>query len=93
MCSQHEREERRREEERKQEEEVHAEGDRAWPEEQNGYTSRLRLFFRRWTYSYMSRVLDKGSRQMLPDGTHLSEDDLYLVPPAMESKFLSSEFR
>jgi hypothetical protein len=65
----------------------------AWPEEPNDHTSRLALIYQRWTYSYMSRVLSKGSRQMRPDGTYLSEDDLYVVPPYMHAKVLVSKFR
>lgn len=67
--------------------------DRAWPEEPNANTSWLALMSKRWTYSYMRRVLDKGSRQMLPDGSHLSEHDLYAVPDSMKSAFLIAKFR
>lgn len=67
--------------------------DRAWPEEPNANTSWLALICKRWTYAYMRRVLDKGSRQMLPDGSHLSEQDLYVVPDSMKSAFLIAKFR
>lgn len=67
--------------------------DRTWPEEPNDHTSRLASIYLRWTYSYMNRILSKGSRQMLPDGTHISEDDLYVVPGSMQASFLVSKFR
>lgn len=64
-----------------------------WPEEKNDHTSWPTLIWRRWTYCYMNRVLDKGSKQMLADGTHLSEKDLYKAPHTMEAAYLLSKFR
>mmetsp|Transcript_7157 Transcript_7157/g.10475 ORF Transcript_7157/g.10475 Transcript_7157/m.10475 type:complete len:1354 (-) Transcript_7157:106-4167(-) len=64
-----------------------------WPEDRNGQIAWLRQVWSRWTYSYMNIVLDKGSRQMLPNGTHLAQDDLFAAPPAMEATRLASLFR
>lgn len=64
-----------------------------WPEEKDDHTSWLALSFKRWTYSYMNRVLDKGARQTLEDGTHLCPDDLYGVPSTIESEHLVERFR
>ena len=40
----------------------------------------------------MNRVLSKGSKQTLKDGTHLSKDDLFPVPSSMKSEQLASAF-
>jgi len=64
-----------------------------WPEERNPNTSYLKLLYKKWTYSYMSPIISKGSRQTLEDGSHLSESDLFPVPRTMESKYLSKKFR
>jgi len=82
MCSSHDEEVDRPQED-----------DREWPEEKNDHVSWPALIRRRWTYCYMNRVLNKGSRQMLVDGTHLSEEDLYKAPHTMEAAFLLSKFR
>lgn len=66
---------------------------REWPEQKTDDVSWPTLIRRRWTYCYMNRVLNKGSRQMLPDGTHLSESDLYKAPHDMEAAYLLSKFR
>ena len=67
--------------------------DREWPEEKSDYTSWLTIIRRRWTYCYMNRILQKGSRQMLADGTHLSDDDLYKAPHTCEAAYLLNKFR
>lgn len=66
---------------------------REWPEQKLEGVSWPTVIRRRWTYSYMNRILRKGSRQMLADGTHLSENDLYKAPHDMEASFLLSKFR
>ena len=40
----------------------------------------------------MNTVLAKGNRQTLHDGTHLEQEDLFGVPPSMESKLLADRF-
>ena len=62
-----------------------------WPEE-NDSLSFLVQTWQRWTYGYMNPLLQKGSRQTLNDGTHISTDDLFRVPASMESAFLSDKF-
>jgi hypothetical protein len=63
-----------------------------WPEEANDTTPWYILMYRRWTFSYMNQILDQGSRQKRPDGTHLAMEDLYPVPPSMKSKLLTRQF-
>jgi hypothetical protein len=41
----------------------------------------------------MNRVLTKGSKQMLADGTHLSDKDLYKAPHSMKASYLLNKFR
>jgi hypothetical protein len=67
--------------------------DRSWPEERREGDTWLGLVCRRWTYSYMNKLLDKGSKQTLDDGTNLCPDDLYRVPHTLESDYLVSKFR
>ena len=62
-----------------------------WPEEDDSL-SFLAQTWQRWTYGYMNPLLQKGSRQTLDDGTHISSDDLFRVPASMESAFLSNKF-
>jgi hypothetical protein len=64
----------------------------AWPDDSNSQFSRLRRAYQRWTYAYMSHVLDAGAKQTLDDGTHLTKNDLFAVPPSMESETLSALF-
>jgi len=65
---------------------------REWPED----SVRSKCFpvrvYQRWTYSYMSAILRKGSRQTFDDGTHLVQDDLFSVPHTMESRTLAEKF-
>lgn len=64
-----------------------------WPEVRNLEQSRWRQMWSIWTYSYMNELLSKGRRQMEQDGvTHLTQEDLFKVPEAMDSKYLSSLF-
>lgn len=63
-----------------------------WPEEPDDETPWYKLAYRRWTFSYMNRILLQGSRQMRPDGTHLAMEDLYPVPPSMRSALLTKQF-
>lgn len=71
----------------------------AWPEDSNGTTSLVHLLYRRWTYSYMNRILDKGRKQMLKQkngdaaGVLLTQNDLYLVSETMKAQVLSEKFR
>ena len=75
-------------------------GGGAWPEETTKSSSSsfwslfdgVVLIYKRWTYSYMNTVLAKGNRQTLHDGTHLEQEDLFGVPPSMESKLLADRF-
>ena len=64
----------------------------AWPEEA-GSAPLAVLEYRRWTFSYMGGILRKGSRQVLEDGTHLTQADLYRVPTSMETAQLDYRFR
>lgn len=66
--------------------------DLTWPEEPSDGTSRLALAYRRWTFSFMNRILRKGSKQRRRDGTHLSQEDLFRIPSTMESAYLTSKF-
>ena len=52
------------------------------------------LTYRRWMFSYMARILRKGSRKALgdDDGARLTQDDLYRVPEAMDTAYLDREF-
>jgi hypothetical protein len=68
-----------------------------WPEDRDPGQSHIGAVYQRWTYSYMNRILDKGAKQQIlaanGDGTsYLSQDDLYFVPPAMESNNLAKLF-
>jgi hypothetical protein len=66
----------------------------AWPEIRNQKQSKLRQVWSIWTYSYMNTTLQRGRMQMKRDGvTHLTQEDLFMVPPEMESKHLSSQFQ
>ena len=62
-----------------------------WPEEAANL-SIVSKCWQRWSYSFMKPLLDKGSRQTLDDGTHLSEDDLFRVPDSLKSSFLEQKF-
>ena len=64
----------------------------AWPEEARTAPNALVLCYRWWTFSYMGRVLRKGARQRRADGAHLTPEDLYRVPPAMETAYLDERF-
>lgn len=63
----------------------------SWPEA-DGSLSFFAQTWQRWTYSYMNPLLNKGARQTLDDGTHISADDLFRVPETMESALLSEKF-
>ena len=67
-----------------------------WPEDQRlPGQSFLSAWYQRFTYSYMNRVLSIGAKQEVKnenDGTYLTQDDLYFVPPSMESHHLVSLF-
>lgn len=71
-----------------------------WPEDEAEVTCNyavnpvkfLRAKWRYWTFAYMYLVLDKGAQQNKTDGQHLTSDDLYVVPKAMESKNLVDVF-
>jgi len=65
-----------------------------WPEEERRPgQSLLSLWYQRFTYSYMNRILSIGGKQIMnEDGTYLSQDDLYFVPPSMESHHLAKLF-
>jgi ABC-type multidrug transport system fused ATPase/permease subunit len=63
-----------------------------WPEnpQHGGFLYRTYL---RWTYSYMSKVLDKGAQQKKLEGaTHLQISDLFQIPSTMDSSYLSRKF-
>eukprot|EP00522_Entomoneis_paludosa_P016423 CAMPEP_0172447702 /NCGR_PEP_ID=MMETSP1065-20121228/6951_1 /TAXON_ID=265537 /ORGANISM="Amphiprora paludosa, Strain CCMP125" /LENGTH=1365 /DNA_ID=CAMNT_0013199065 /DNA_START=11 /DNA_END=4108 /DNA_ORIENTATION=+ len=62
-----------------------------WPEDMTGFWWPHRLYLR-WTYSYLSPLLAKGSRQH-KDGARLDHDDLFDVPIFMKSRNLSIQFR
>jgi hypothetical protein len=61
-----------------------------WPEESN--LSFLAQTWQRWTYSYMTPLLYKGSKQSLEVGTSLSPADLFGVPTTMEAAILVDKF-
>ena len=66
-----------------------------WPEERGDKKQflNLNLEYKKWTYSYMNPILQKGNKQTSEnDGTKLQHDDLYRVPRSMESKFLVKKF-
>ena len=65
-----------------------------WPEDrkETKLWSILRHEFDNWTYSYMNRLLKRGSRQGLEDNTKLTQDDIFDVPQSMRSDHLVSEF-
>ena len=65
-----------------------------WPEErgENKQFLNLNLEYKKWTYSYMNPILQKGNRQTSENGTKLHHDDLYRVPRSMESKLLVKKF-
>ena len=67
-----------------------------WPEDHSSPgQSFLCARYQRFTYSYMNRVLSIGAKQEVKsenDGTYLTQDDLYFIPPSMESHHLVSLF-
>ena len=65
--------------------------DMGWPEDARD-VCRPYLEYQRWTYSYLSQLLAKGSRQQR-DGMRLSEEDLFDVPESIKSETLSAHFR
>lgn len=65
---------------------------RTWPEERDPTKFWIYQIYERWTYSYMSPILKKGAKQTLDDGTHLSSDDLHVIPESMQSSNLSRRF-
>ena len=67
--------------------------DLSWPEVKTETQHCLYHEFEKWTYSYMNRLLKKGSQQTLADGSHLKHNDLFDIPTSMQSSFLASEFR
>ena len=71
-------------------------GDLSWPEENSESHQGINFFvheYRKWTYSYMNPLLQKGSQQTFADGSHLGQDDLFRIPSSIKSSFLSSEFK
>ena len=64
-----------------------------WPEEPGSAPWPV-LTYRRWMFSYMARILRKGSRKALgdDDGARLTQDDLYRVPETMDTAYLDQEF-
>ena len=65
----------------------------AWPEDKDEKTSWVRQLYRRWTYNYMDKILDLGSKRALSGGANLVLEDLYQVPASMKSSLLSEEFK
>ena len=67
-----------------------------WPEDHRSPgQSFLCAWYQRFTYSYMNRVLSIGAKQEVKsenNGTYLTQDDLYFIPPSMESHHLVSLF-
>lgn len=67
-----------------------------WPEDHRlPGQSFVFAWYQRFTYSYMNRVLRIGAKQEVKNnnnGTYLSQDDLYFVPPSMESQHLIKLF-
>eukprot|EP00563_Minutocellus_polymorphus_P003209 CAMPEP_0181029080 /NCGR_PEP_ID=MMETSP1070-20121207/5007_1 /TAXON_ID=265543 /ORGANISM="Minutocellus polymorphus, Strain NH13" /LENGTH=1343 /DNA_ID=CAMNT_0023106365 /DNA_START=68 /DNA_END=4096 /DNA_ORIENTATION=- len=65
-----------------------------WPEEPGSAPWPV-LAYRRWMFSYMARILRKGSRKALGDGdgARLTQDDLYRVPASMDTARLDQEFQ
>lgn len=63
----------------------------SWPEEDttSNFLSRL---YQRWTYSYMTRVLKIGSEQAKNSDVHLTQEDLYYVPPEAQAHHLAKLF-
>jgi hypothetical protein len=64
-----------------------------WPEERDEGAMWLRQVYERWTFSYMDRILEQGSRQALKGGSNLKQDDLFPVPTTMTSSYLIGKFR
>lgn len=62
-----------------------------WPEEPGSAPLPI-LSYRRWTFSYMGRILKRGANQVLTDGTHLTQQDLYRVPSTMDTAYLDDKF-
>ena len=62
---------------------------KVWPEEEGNWFQQV---FQSLTFSYMRPLLQKGKRQFL-DGDHLTQEDLYQVPPSMTGKDLVITFR
>lgn len=68
--------------------------DMRWPEEPGSAPWPV-LTYRRWMFSYMARILCKGSQKALgayAGGPRLTQDDLYRVPEAMDTAHLDEEF-
>jgi len=78
---------------------------RPWPEDpvEGGQSLSVfrfiyRRFYERWMFSYMNEILRKGSRQthgndkVLNEAHELTNEDLFAVPKAMDSRLLSSLF-
>lgn len=73
-----------------------------WPEDEDDHETHSPCYFNpwrfictkwsRWTFAYMSLVLDKGSQQNKTGGKYLTSDDLYVVPRDMQSKKLVQKF-
>jgi ABC-type multidrug transport system fused ATPase/permease subunit len=67
-----------------------------WPEDDTSNKFFPCSFFSRlwknWTFAYMSVVLQKGSQQTRKGGSHLSQDDLFVVPRSMKSTELVASF-
>jgi len=66
--------------------------ERKWPEDADSDQCYLRQLYKRWTYSYMGKILRKGSQQTFDDGTHLVQDDLFPVPETMEAEHVEKQF-
>lgn len=62
-----------------------------WPED-DSTVSWLAQMYQRVSYSFVGPLLHKGARQKAKDGRHLSQDDLFRLPAAMESSSLSWKF-
>jgi hypothetical protein len=65
-----------------------------WPEdrEETKLWKLLGNEFDKWTYSYMNRLLKRGSRQRIDEDAMLTQDDIFDVPRSMRAQHLVSEF-
>ena len=65
-----------------------------WPEEPGSAPWPV-MQYRRWMFSYMASILQKGSQKALEDdasAARLTQDDLYRVPEAMDTAVLDEKF-